>query len=373
MTTVRGVMGVDLGGTKAFVRVANPDVVGGEPLFQKRYNCAEHGSLAEIVTKAASESGSTIVGIASAIAGPVYKGRVRLTNLQDWPEVTEGALAEALRINPEDAVIVNDMVGIGASFGALTRGDLFHFMGTAPINDEHPMRTVNKWALDAPGTGLGKGDIYMRDDGKIEISDSEGGHVRWAPANKLQLKLWEYIMKCKVEAGERPFISQETVLQGKALKLIYDFLREEFYMGGQEPPWLTKLFEQEDPSMVITKVATHQYNDPVLKDLTCEMAHQLYESILGSIAGDDLVRIKGGVVLGGGITPKILHSIAPENSTFHQALVGRDHPNIDPLVTQYPLVAITNQEAGVIGATEIAKPVNRGKFTVIMGNEVLEL
>ncbi|MBI3591482.1 MAG: glucokinase [Candidatus Melainabacteria bacterium] len=110
-----------------------------------------------------------------------------------------------------------------------------------------------------------------------------------------------------------------------------------------------------------TKVAQGQYEGEY--DERCTLAYQLYSSILGSVAGDKAMRIKGGVVIGGGIFPKIRDGLAATN--FINAYLGRDLPSLSELASRKPLVGILNPEAGVIGATELAKPINEGRFETI--------
>ena len=50
-----------------------------------------------------------------------------------------------------------------------------------------------------------------------------------------------------------------------------------------------------------------QYDEK--SDSHCKLAYDMYCSILGSVAGDEAMRIKGGVVIGGGIFPIDLEHI----------------------------------------------------------------
>ena len=283
------VLGIDVGGTKALGYVARPDEKGGQPIHRKHFACNEHKSLQEIVDKLQTDSGSKFSHACIAVAGPVTDGKVTITNL-DWPEITQSSIAKQLGIDESNVYLVNDMVGQGASLYVLGQesSDLYHFPGTGAFSGDFGA-AKKKWSFIAPGTGLGKSDIFFESN-KVRISDSEGGHIRFGPTTPVESALLEYLQR------DVNFVSQETVLQGSALKKIYDFFLEK-YPGEGQPDWLTKAFKKENPSAVITKVAMGQYEGKY--DSHCKLAYDMYCSILGSVAGDEAMRIKGGVVIGG--------------------------------------------------------------------------
>lgn len=354
-------LGLDVGGTKAFVNIARADERGGEPLKKFHYfKCANYKSLQDIIAEVKNKSGEKITSICAAIAGPVENGKVTMTNL-DWPEISEKDIANQLGIKMHSSVrVVNDMVGQGASLDVLPfdSSNVYHFPGTGDFS--LGFKSQLKWSFIAPGTGFGKSDVIFEDGGqdrKVMISDSEGGHIRWAPdpTNNLQIQLLKYL------STKKSFVSQETVLRGSALKAIYDFFLETF-PGDGEPTWLSDTFKREEPSAIITNVAKGQYGRAAY-NAHCKLAYDMYCSILGSVAGDEALRIKGGVVIGGGVFPKIKNGIG--ETDFMRAYLDRDLPSMQNIATSKPLIAILNSESGVIGATEMAKPINEGRFEVI--------
>ena len=349
------VLGIDVGATKVLAYVARPDEKGENPIHRKHFVCSDHKSLQEIVAKIQTDSDSKFSHACIAVAGPVTNGRVRLTNL-NWAEITKASIAEQLGIDGSRVKLVNDMVGQGASLYVLDENpsNVYHFPDTGIFAGG--FRSKNKWSFIAPGGGFGKSDIFFEPgkNDKVRISDSEGGHIRFAPANLAEIDLLEYLQR------DVNFVSQETVLQGSAMKRIYDFFLEK-YPGHGQPDWLKEAFEREDPSAVITKVAMGQYEGK--HDSHCKLAYDMYCSILGSVVGDEAIRIKGGVVIGGGIFPKIKDGLG--ETDFMHAYKGRDLPGLVTLAGEMPLVGILNSDAGVIGATEIAKPINKDIFEIV--------
>ena len=76
---------------------------------------------------------------------------------------------------------------------------------------------------------------------------SEGGHSDFAPNNKVEASLWEYL---HVRVGH---VSAERVLSGPGLFIIYCWLK--FTGRAEEPAWLEKEMTQDDPSKVISEAA----------------------------------------------------------------------------------------------------------------------
>ena len=346
------ILGIDVGGTKALGYVARPDEKGGQPVHRKHFVCSDYRSLQEVVDKLQKDSGSKFSHVCAAVAGPVTNRKVTITNL-DWAEITESSIAKQLGIDDSRVKLVNDMVGQGASLDVIGENPsaVYHFPNTGFFNGD--FSRTKKWSFIAPGTGLGKSDIFF-DNYKVRISDSEGGHIKFGPSNPVEADLLQYLQR------DVHFVSQETVLQGSALKKIYDFFLEK-YPGEGQPDWLKEAFKKETPSAVVTKVAMGQYEGKY--DSHCKLAYDTYCSILGSVAGDEAMRIKGGVVIGGGIFPKIKDGL--QETGFMRAYSGRDLPSMVTLAGQMPVVGILNSDAGVIGATEIAKPINENRFEVV--------
>lgn len=350
------VIGIDLGGTNLRISLARADEVGGDPEHTIKFSTNNFDSLESALNEVKAKSAVSISRFVGAIAGPISKDgkSVSLTNL-NWSTTTQ-SIANVFGISEEEVKLINDFAAIGAGINVLRNTDFHHFEWSGKINESNPIESISKWKIIGPGTGLGKGFIILKDE-KVFISDSEGGHIRFAPVNKEQENLVHFI---KRKTGVN-FVSQETVLRGSALKLIYDFVKETYYDSIVEISSITDKFNTEDPSAVITKSALGIYPP----SNTCIYAHNLYESIFGSITGDDAMDANGGVILAGGITPKILNRFKSERSPFAAAYFERDLPGFVDVAKNLPVLAVLNDSVGLKGATEVAKPINQGKYVFV--------
>ncbi len=347
------VIGIDLGGTNARFWISRPDEKGGNPVQELKFICKDHKSLEEIVQKVRSESGASISRLCAAVAGPVSSDgdSVKLTNLP-WPTITRESLASAIGVTDISAIkIINDFAGIGFGIPVLKNEDIHHFEWSGKVNPNEPIRSMKKWAIIGPGTGVGKGKLFFLGD-KVVYSDSEGSHANYAPVGRTGVNFLKYL----IDNRSFNFVSQETVLRGTGLKLLYDFVRDNSQQRSIDPEWLTS---SEDPSAEITKRAKDG------SDRLCDSAHKLYESILGSVVGNDAMDMKGGVILAGGITPKIVDRLIPPTSPFAMSYLYRESGNFVELAKRLPVIAILNDRVGVMGATESAKPINDGNYELI--------
>ena len=146
----------------------------------------------------------------------------------------------------------------------------------------------------AAGTGLGEALLHW--DGQTHRAvPSEGGHNGFSPRSEEEDGLLQFL---RHELGGH--VSTERVVSGLGLHNVYRYLRER--SGEPAPEWLVERLHKEDPSAVVGEVAMAG-DDPV-----CVRSLELFVSLYGSEAGDLALRYVslGGVLIGGGIAPKIL-------------------------------------------------------------------
>ena len=82
------VLGLDIGGTRARLLSQKPGAISLEPEAISIFECNEYDSLEAIIEEFIRKSGIKVTHVCAAIAGPVSKGRVKLTK-REWPEITE--------------------------------------------------------------------------------------------------------------------------------------------------------------------------------------------------------------------------------------------------------------------------------------------
>jgi glucokinase len=124
---------------------------------------------------------------------------------------------------------------------------------------------------------------------------SEGGHADFAPTTDEEIELLRYL-----RARFGGHVSYERVLSGDGIGDLYGFVRER--TGEREPTWLAQAIAAGDRNAAISKAALEH------KDAACVRALELFAEILGAEAGNVALRsvATGGVVIGGGIPPKVL-------------------------------------------------------------------
>ncbi len=265
------ILGGDVGGTKTNLALCDDaGVLKREATFAAK----DFDSLEAVVAKFVG--GEPITAACFGVAGPVDRGVAKITNLP-WTIRTD-ALAKELRgahvslINDLQATALGALVIPASSFASLQAG---------AIPDGGTISVI------APGTGLGEATLVADAHGTYRALPSEGGHADFAPSTDEELELWRYLRR---KYGEH--VSTERILSGNGIADLYGFLSR----GAPAPAWTG------DPNAAIAEAGLAG-SDPV-----AVRALDLFAEILGAEAGNIALRslATGGVVIGGGIPPKLL-------------------------------------------------------------------
>lgn len=317
----------DIGGTKTNIAVLETLTNGFKPLYEKSFPSKDYDSLRTIVKKVVDENKFRIVHACFGVAGPIKDGKCDATNLP-WL-VDSKKIAEVLNI--DSVSLLNDLQAAAYGIESLEEKDVF------VLNKGNPQRDGNKCLLSA-GTGLGESIIFW-DGKKYKPSPSEGGHSDFAPRNKIEIKLLNYLIN---KYGR---ISYERILSGPGLLNVYNFFKDTTYQNT--PAWLLERLKKEDPSAVISEVGMQK------KDECCEKVLDLFVSIYGAEAGNLALTAlaTGGVFIGGGIAPKILNKI--KEGTFVQAFTHKGRLSV--MVSQIPVKIILNDKIPLLGCTNFLK------------------
>lgn len=259
------------------------------------------------------------------VAGPVVEGRATATNLA-W-EIGEHALAAAI---PAKRVrLLNDLEAAG--HGVLQLPD------SAFAVLQPGARRGDNLALIAAGTGLGQA-LIVRDGDRRQVIASEGGHADFAPRTALEDDLLVFLRR---EFGR---VSYERVLSGPGLVNIYRFLRETGIAA--EAPAVAAAMRAADPAAIIT---THGLAGT---DALCARALDVFVGVYGAEAGNLALKALalGGVLIGGGIAPRILPRLAAGG--FLAAF--RDKGRLAPLMADLPVRVVLDPRAPLVGAAAVA-------------------
>ncbi len=316
----------DTGGTKTILAVVNTD----DPnilMFEKKYLSNNYNSLEDIISDYLAEFSLQIDCACFAIAGPVSNGEAKLTNLS-W-HVSSEQIKNMFSLS--FVKLLNDLEGVAYSIPVLDDTDLLTLHEGEPEDG-------GVISIVAPGTGLGEGFLTFNDNIPVAFP-SEGSHVSFAPVNKIQSELLEYMWLKGFE-----HVSFERVCSGAlGIPNIYDFIRETG--KAEEPQWLNEMLAKSDD---ITPVIVEAAKD---KNNVCEISGMvlwIFTEILAAECGNLALKTlsTGGIYLGGGIVLHILDEL--RKPYFLQMLKSKGR--FEELVSQMPVKIILNNRAALLGA-----------------------
>ena len=270
----------DIGGTKTTLALCDDHGVVQREATEKS---ADWASLEHIVAK--FEPGP-VRAACFGVAGPVVDGVAKITNLP-WTIATASLQAQ---LGGVPVKLLNDLQS--TAYGMLVLPDASFTVLQPGERPEHA--TI---AVIAPGTGLGEATLY-HDGHRYHALPSEGGHADFAPGSEDEIALLRYLRGLY---GEH--VSYERVLSGHGIADLYGFCRTR--ADAPEPEWLAAELSQGDRNAVVSKAALAN------RDACATRALEMFVEILGAEAGNLALRglATGGIVIGGGIPPKILPAL----------------------------------------------------------------
>ena len=321
------VLAGDVGGTKTDLALFDKDARGRLTMVRDgTLRSADFVSL-ELAIERFLDGGprSTIAAACLGVAGPVVDGRCQATNLP-WV-VDERLLTYAI---PAPKVkLLNDLEVAAHGVLGLPEEDL------RTLQAGRPRR--GNLVLIAAGTGLGEA-IIVRDGERRLVIASEGGHGDLAARNELEDDLLRYLRK---EFGR---VSYERVLAGPGLYNVYRFLRDTGW--AKEAPEVAERMRTDNPSAVVTEMGLAK------RDALCDKALDVFVGIYGAEAGNLALKAMaiGGVLVGGGIAPRMIERIA--SGGFVASF--RDKGRLTPLMESLPIHVSLNPRAPLFGAAHVA-------------------
>lgn len=312
----------DVGGTKTTLALFDGDRLIHEATVSSRAFESLPSLIAQFLD-AAPRAEISAVGI--GIAGPVVQGRSTTTNLP-W-HVDEATLSAAAGGAP--VKLINDLEATAHGIFMLPTTDFVALQPGTP--------TSGNIAVIAAGTGLGEAIVVPVADGHVVVA-SEGGHTDFAPRTELEDDLLVFLRK---DFGS---VSYERVLSGPGLYNIYRFLREARF--APESPAVADAMLSGDAGAVITQHALRR------DDALCEKAATVFVTIYGAEAGNLALKglALGGVVVAGGIAPRILPLL--QDGRFISAF--RDKGRLAALLDLIPVRVAVNPGAPLLGAARVA-------------------
>ena len=197
----------DIGGTKtllALFELENNKLI--KKKF-KRYASKKYKTFDTVMSDFLKDEKTLPRSAAFGIPGPVVNGKVKSTNL---PWVIDEHL-QSKKTGIPKIKVVNDLAATAFAIPFLKDDELIEIKKGAADRDSE------RFAVIAPGTGLGEAFLLCEEDKKIVIP-SEGGHTDFAPTNKLETELLLYLK----EKFNR--VSYERIISGSGMPNIFEFL-----------------------------------------------------------------------------------------------------------------------------------------------------
>jgi len=292
-------------------------------VVEKLYMSQEHGGLPAIITDFIRTEGIPVQSACFGVAGPVKRGRSKISNLP-WT-IDAGELAKQLKLKAVG--LINDLEAYAYGIDALDSTDF------VTLNDGSEDEEGNRAVISAR-TGLGTAGLYW-DGFRHHPFACEGGHADFAPRNSLEMELLAYLQK---KYGR---VSCERILSGPGIKNIYDFLRNANKLD--EPQWLKEqMASAPDPPALISQLALEG------KAAICDQTLSLFVSIYGAETGNCALNFlsTGGIFLGGSIAAKIVPKM--KEPIFMQSFL--DKGRMESLLKEMPVKIVLNDDSGIIGA-----------------------
>lgn len=310
----------DVGGTHIRFGIAVP-TEGKRPLLTNRLDLDTHSfaGFAQALNYYADHAGwlTSPPRAAVAAAGPVIDGRVQLTNWQ-W-SISEFELQE---LGFQQVTLMNDFAALAWSLETLQPEDVRSIGPELRGNEGAPISILGA------GTGFGVACL-VRDGSQTVPLITEAGHIGFAPTDELQIRM---LQKLQLQFGH---VSVERILSGAGLESLHRIQQE---LAGREAAALS----------AADLTAAAMKGDP-----QCRNTVSLFCAIYGAVAGDIALAhgARGGVIVAGGIAPKIEPLLLA--SAFREQFENKGR--LSHYVKSIPTKLLTDADAALRGAARAAQ------------------
>jgi glucokinase len=290
----------DIGGTNA--RFAYKDDVSNELSNFSYLKCTDFENIFDAIKHYQEENNLHIKNMSIAVASTTKHDAIKFTN-NHW-NFKQSEVFEYFKL--DKLIFINDFVAQSLCFSTFYK-DLTidpSLNNKTALNNNldivRPGIPIKKAPLlvTGPGTGLGVCTLLNLDGSSIAI-EGEGGHSSFAPNSDIEVELLQFLRK------KYDHVSNERIVSGSGIEEIFKFIlsrqgKQSSKMKAPEIGEKALLGEQDALNSV-----------------------KLMFSILGTIVSSVILinGAQGGVILSGGITPK-LHRIFKE-SNFEKNLLNK--------------------------------------------------
>jgi glucokinase len=290
----------DIGGTNA--RFAYKDDVSNELSNFSYLKCTDFENIFDAIKYYQEENNLHIKNMSIAVASTTKHDAIKFTN-NHW-NFKQSEVFEYFKL--DKLIFINDFVAQSLCFSTFYK-DLTidpSLNNKTALNNNldivRPGIPIIKAPLlvTGPGTGLGVCTLLNLDGSSIAI-EGEGGHSSFAPNSDIEVELLQFLRK------KYDHVSNERIVSGSGIEEIFKFI-------------LSRQGKQS------SKMKAPEIGEKaLLGELDALNSVKLMFSILGTIVSSVILinGAQGGVILSGGITPK-LHRIFQE-SDFEKNLLNK--------------------------------------------------
>jgi glucokinase len=290
----------DIGGTNA--RFAYKDDVSNELSNFSYLKCTDFENIFDAIKHYQEENNLHIKNMSIAVASTTKHDAIKFTN-NHW-NFKQSEVFEYFKL--DKLIFINDFVAQSLCFSTFYK-DLTidpSLNNKTALNNNldivRPGIPIIKAPLlvTGPGTGLGVCTLLNLDGSSIAI-EGEGGHSSFAPNSDIEVELLQFLRK------KYDHVSNERIVSGSGIEEIFKFI-------------LSRQGKQS------SKMKAPEIGEKaLLGELDALNSVKLMFSILGTIVSSVILinGAQGGVILSGGITPK-LHRIFKE-SNFEKNLLNK--------------------------------------------------
>ncbi|MBV8053190.1 MAG: glucokinase [Acidobacteriaceae bacterium] len=316
----------DIGGTKTDLAIYSTESGPHAPLAEAEVHSSDYPSLEAMVAEFLANTKMPVDAASFDVAGPVIDGHVKTTNLP-WVMDEDSLKAE---LSLRSVHLMNDLEAVARAVPVLRANDLITLNQGEPV----PHGPI---AIIAPGTGLGESFLTW-DGSRYQAHSSEGGHSDFAPTDKRQIRLLEFLLERFDHVGV------ERVCSGIGVPNLYEYFRD-----------VEKIPERLDVAQSIksakdqTKAIVEAAVDPHNPSELCRATVEMLVSILGGEAGNLVLKVfgTGGVYMAGGIALHLIEVL--KEPRFIEAFSNKGR--FKDLMRRIPVHLITARAALVGAAT----------------------
>lgn len=321
----------DIGGTKSLFALYADN--GSKLIWEKRYTSRSFSTFSHLINnvlldmRSEGQNQENINSACFAVAGPVKDNRCKTTNL---PWMIDGS-SLVHQVGIPSIHLLNDIEAVALSIPYLEANRL------DGIASNQPLDTQQTIAIVAPGTGLGEAALLKHAEHFLALA-SEGGHKNFAPRSDKEFALFQFAKQLYPQ-----HVSIERILGGNGFTLIYDFLKAYRQIKSR---YAEADVKAGDSNANITRLALAQ------QCALCEEALEMYVSILAAECANVALQYMslGGVILAGGIPPKILPAL--KSNCFFGSYIKKGR--YQEILKKIPVFVCLEEKPALIGAANTA-------------------